>query len=749
MPSRLLQLRFVCSFAILLAALAAAQSHLVTQANPPNAVADSRKLPAGVAATPAGTGQTFKTARSGASDRFRADRLAAAQADSNAFIFLPVVDYPSGGSYASSVAIDDLNGDGHPDVVVVNPRGGGANDFGIVGVLLGHGDGTFGPPVSYSSAGYQAAFLAIRDVNGDGKLDLVMANQCQDAFNCAAGGGVGVLLGNGDGTFQAPVSYSSGGYLTQSLVVGDVNGDGKLDLVVANQCQTSSNCSNGGTVSVLLGNGDGTFQTPVSYSSGGFEATYLAIGDFNQDGKLDLAVANNCATGPNCTTGGIVNVLLGNGDGTFEVPVDVYNTVNYSAYSIAIGDVNGDGKPDLFVGLYDPGGVTVLLGNGDGTFQSGSGYSSGGTYVYSIAIGDVNGDGKQDLVVANADSSSVGILLGNGDGTFQSAASYASGGGSNSVAIGDLNGDGKPDLVVANGGVGVLLNNNGAPPTTTSLVSSANPANLKQPVTYTATVTSQSAGTLSGTVVFHDWTNTIATVPLVNNQAAYSTSYNRPNKAGTHYITATYWGEFNVAAESQSAILTEYARLFHSKVVVTTSGSPSLIGQAVTFTATATSKAGKIPDGELVTFFDGSKALASVALAGGKAAYTTSTLSATTHFIKATYVGDNIFEPSTDQVIQVVELYPTTTVLSSSPNPSTYGQAVKLTATVSSGAPGGPTGTVTFKNGTTTLGTAHLSAGTATLTTKKLPAGTLTITARYNGDAHSASSSATVTQVVQ
>jgi hypothetical protein len=330
------------------------------------------------------------------------------------------------------------------------------------------------------------------------------------------------------------------------------------------------------------------------------------------------------------------------------------------------------------------------------------------------------------------------------------------------MAVADVNGDGAPDLVVANqcgtewfscdiGTVSVLLNNNGAPLTTTSLVSSLNPVNLRQVVTYTATVTSQAGGTVNGAVTFTDSFSTVATVvTLVNNRASYSTSYPSYPKGeiGAHLITATYPGSLHNALGSQST-LTEYVRGAISKTVVTTSGSPSFVGQPVTFTATVTSTSGAIPDGELVTFYNGSKLLASVPMAGGKAAYTTSLLSAVNHVIKAAYLGDTKFEPSSGTVIQVVERYPTTTALSSSPNPSIYGQAVTLTATVSSGAPGGPTGTVTFKNGTTTLGVAKLIAGKATLTTKSLPVGTLTITANYNGDAYSAKSSGTTTQTVQ
>jgi hypothetical protein len=646
-----------------------------------------------------------------------------------AVIFAPAVAYNSG-VFPDFVAIGDLNGDGHPDVVLAG------SDSGQVSVLLGNGDGTFQAPRTYNS-GY-AFSVAIGDVNGDGYPDLVVAN--------GEANSVSVLLGNGDGTFQAAVPYSSGGVDAVSVAIADVDGDGHPDVVVANEC--SGGCG-GGSVSVLLGNGDGTFRMAGTYYSGpGGNAGSVAVADVNNDGYPDLIVANYFW----------VSVLLGNGDGTFQDAVP-YVWGGENTNSVAVGDVNGDGRPDLVVGDFNGDTVSVLLGNGDGTFQAPATYSSGGYMAYSVAIADVNGDGYADLAVANFESSSVGVLLGNGDGTFQAPVSYNSGGSiTTSVVIADVNGDGKPDLLVANactdncavfGTVGVLLNNIGAPPTTTSLVSSLDPANIKQVVTYTAMVASQFGGTLSGTVTFEDGSGAVATVTLANNQAAYSTSYTG-KQIGLHPITATYWGAFRVNEGSQSAALAEYVRSALSKTVVTTSGSPSFVGQPVTITATVTSHHGPIPEGELVTFHEGTTALGSVALVSGTAAYTTSALSAKTHMIKATYAGDATFEPSTGWVTQVVDNYPTTTALGSSSNPPTYGQTVTFTATVTPTAAYPLTGKVWFKDGTTGIGTVTLSGGVATLIKSKLAVGTHPITAQYLGNsANARSTSAVLNQVVQ
>jgi hypothetical protein len=187
-----------------------------------------------------------------------------------------------------------------------------------------------------------------------------------------------------------------------------------------------------------------------------------------------------------------------------------------------------------------------------------------------------------------------------------------------------------------------------------------------------------------------------------------------------------------------------------TKTVVTTSGSPTLIGQPVTFTATATPSQGTIPDGELMAFYDGITMLGSEKLVSGMAAYTTSSLSAKTHSIKATYVGDGTFRLGNGGKQQAILKYPTTTTLSSSLNPSNYGQAATLTARVTWAGPA-PTGTVTFKNGATSLGSGTLnSSGVATLIAAKIPVGVNTLTSTYNGDAfHGKSVSAEITQTVR
>jgi hypothetical protein len=424
--------------------------------------------------------------------------------------FLPPAIYVSGCTL-NAVAVGDLDGDGHPDLVVANWYEGcsGVSGPGNVGVLLSNGDGTFKTAANYFSGGVQALGVAVGDLNADGRLDVVVANSCPDdgQGTCSAGlGQIGVLLGNGDGTLQPVVSYYSGGGLPNAVAISDLNEDGHLDLVIDNYCQPVQNglgCSSPGSVGVLLGLGDGTFQPAATYETGENDVnTSLAVDDLNSDGHPDAVVTSGQDTG-------VVNVLVGNGDGTFRLPVS-YGPVGYEPNSVAIGDVNGDGHPDLAVAAYcqdlqgpcNTGTVAVLMGEGDGSFLAPTFYSSGAFNALSVAIEDMNDDGHRDLVVTNdhLDGSSlspgsVAVLLGRSDGTFQAPVDFLSGGANpRAVLAADVNGDGKPDVVAANfcprpdkcddrsmGTIGVLLNNTPFCTSPPVITLSATPASLWPP----------------------------------------------------------------------------------------------------------------------------------------------------------------------------------------------------------------------------------------------------------------------------
>ncbi|HEV2351609.1 MAG TPA: FG-GAP-like repeat-containing protein [Terriglobia bacterium] len=331
-----------------------------------------------------------------------------------------------------SVAVADLNGDGKPDLVVTNegsPGGYGPAFQSSVSVLLGNGDGTFQPHVDYPTCNSPDGVTTL-DVNRDGPPDIIVACGGSTGGVLPLSNTFSVLLGNGDGTFNRGVQSPTGVVNPGQIVAADLNGDGKLDVAGLDISGLTS-----ATGFVLLGKGDGTFQSPLTFPQGTYPANLL-VGDFNADGKVDLVYNYSLFPG-----NGYVSVLLGNGDGTFLSHIDT----SLPAFPTAMisGDFNKDGKLDLVVrDSFGNSGIGLLLGNGDGTFQTpvpiGSGLDG------SPAAADVNGDGKLDLLIAG---STLTVLLGNGDGTFQAPRTF----GSNLlgyIAVGDFNGDGKLDVVV-------------------------------------------------------------------------------------------------------------------------------------------------------------------------------------------------------------------------------------------------------------------------------------------------------------
>jgi hypothetical protein len=341
--------------------------------------------------------------------------------------------------FITSVITADFNSDGKLDLAVANAAPQENFMPGSVSILLGNGDGTFRAHVDTP---VDSPFsLAAGDFNGGGKLDLATGDwTCFSEGSCGEGN-VSILLGNGDGTFQPAVGYGAGRAGPRSVTTGDFNGDGKLDLAVGGfTCASSDFCGHG--VSVLLGNGDGSLQTAINYGTAFGSGPGFTAGDFNGDSKLDLAVV-----GPGSSLGDMVSILPGKGDGTF--PTHLEYLAGAITVAVTADDFNRDGKLDLAVANQTDNTVSILLGKGDGTFQTHTDYATG-SGPSSLTVGDFNDDGKPDIAVANRTGNTVSILLGNGDGTFQNQVEYATDSGPSSVTVGDFNGDGKLDLAVAN-----------------------------------------------------------------------------------------------------------------------------------------------------------------------------------------------------------------------------------------------------------------------------------------------------------
>jgi FG-GAP-like repeat len=365
----------------------------------------------------------------------------------------------------NSIAIKDVNGDGTPDLLVATTIDTGtANNPGVAAVFLGNpaSPGTYQPEVTYATTGSDPSGIAAVDLTGSGGTDLVISN--------FGAGNASIFMHDpaNPGKYLAATTVATGGQPNQ-VVSADINGDGKPDLVFAD-------LSTSGNAIVLFQNAasPGTFATPLNLSTGGMTPS-VAVGDLNGDGLPDVVAADYDSNGNN----GQVTVFLQNpaSRGTFLAPVTF--PAGAQPQSVRIFDVNGDGLPDLIVANRGPGadgsgtpGVSILLQNAakPGTFLAPVTYPTPWGAI-DVAVADLNGDGKPDLVVASlgpAPTGAVSVLLQSpsSPGTFGTATSYAGFGQPLSVAIADLNGDGHPDIAVADGYSAAVLLQNAASPGT-------------------------------------------------------------------------------------------------------------------------------------------------------------------------------------------------------------------------------------------------------------------------------------------
>jgi hypothetical protein len=333
----------------------------------------------------------------------------------------------------------DVNGDGNPDLLTTetNPPG--------LAVMLGNADGSFGDPIRTAPSDFTTApaGLVAADLDGDNIVDVAVAQPAETA--------VFFLKGNGDGTFQAPINLPRLTFGAEHLVVADIDGDHHPDIVTANFNINFPYTSSNDSFTALLGNGDGTFQSPRNFGVG--QPWNLVTGDFNHDGKVDIAAVSQYNNGGVIQNGDSpnpnVSIMLGNGDGTFQAQVNY--TVAASPFALGAADLNGDGFVDLAVTGSRTGDVSILLANSDGTFRNGPELQAGLT-PQGIAIVDINLDGVPDIVTANNASNDVSVFVGNGDGTFATPRIFGAEMPLTSVVVADFNHDNKPDIVATGRG---------------------------------------------------------------------------------------------------------------------------------------------------------------------------------------------------------------------------------------------------------------------------------------------------------
>ena len=549
-----------------------------------------------------------------------------------------------------SIAVGDFNGDGIPDLAMVN-----LTDNTVV-IFQGNGDGTFTTlpatlAIDPAPGSYNKGIL-VSDFNGDGNEDLAVLT----SYSGAAPGTVTIFLGNGDGTFTPVPSTAATGGNPSSMAVGDFNGDGIPDLAVADFYDNA--------VRILLGNGDGTFLEG-SYPATGAGPLSVAVADFNGDGVPDLVLAG----------GNSIAILLGNGDGTFSRTAVSPQSLGGSG-AVAVGDFNGDGKVDLaVVNYYSPSVVTILLDNGDGTFTSKGQPLSAGNGASAIAVGDFNGDGIADLTIASSNGDTEVFYLGNGDGTFTYETSFPTGGRALCVASADFNGDGLQDVAIPH---------------------------------------------------LYDSSMTVLLASMLRSATATATRISVLG-SGIHQIDASYPGD-SIFGASVSGTVSLNAK----ELPVITWATPAPISYGTALSATQLNAQASVAG----TFTY--NPAAGTVLSGG------------THTLSASFVpiASSDYTTASATVPLVVNQAKSSSVLKSSASSISYGASVNLTATVS-GIGAAPSGTVTFLDGTAQLGTGTLSnAGVATCTATGLGGGSHSITANYSGDTNytpATSSAVTVT----
>ena len=523
-----------------------------------------------------------------------------------------------------------------------------------------------------------------------------------------------VFLGDGNGNFTPGVSNLQVSCVSTFIAAGDFNGDGFIDLAFSGRSQLYGG---GGGASVLIGDGTGNF-----FSGGGPDLIgKIIVGDFNGDGNLDI---NNIDT-----------TYLGDGTGNFTAVTAFTDNNLETIWDAAVGDFNGDGIPDLAV-VYDPPSapstqqVEILLGVGDGTFVAYRTIPALTGDLKSIFAGDFNNDGKLDLAVVNNATYAINILLGDGTGNFTVSAPLAganANGGTFGIVIGDFNNDGNADIaanqeIFLGDGTGAFTAQTALEPTSVTIAPPFSEADLNG----------------DGIPDLIDQSGFLVFIRDQSASATLSSVAPQPPGSDYHAISATYSGDGNYLPGDPGFVSLQTG-LATPQVTVTASLNPTPAGSPVTFTATVTGSYGQ-PTGA-IDFFRGATPLGTATLVNGVATFTLNAPSAGTYSVTASYLGDTNYNTATSPALSLTTYALLTPTIKLGPSTLTtsYSSPVSLTATIS-GTSATPSGTVTFQNGATSLGTAALNAsGVATITvsgSSGLPGGTDSVTASYSGDTH-------------
>jgi hypothetical protein len=555
------------------------------------------------------------------------------------------------------------------------------------------------------TTGQEPTNIAVADFNGDGIPDLAVPTPGQPGgFNP---GPMTILLGKGDGTFTAAPSPATSTY-PSVVVAGDFNGDGKMDLAV------DGNIS--GALQILLGNGDGTF-TPVSSNPFYPAIANMVTGDFNHDGKGDIAVISYSSDGVTQGSTANVFVIFGNGDGTFNTSFKP--TLSAPPTNLAVGDFNGDGIPDLAVATVtypNPATISILLSDGAGHFttqpnpQTVNGYISGAS-PQSLVVGDFNGDGKADLVVAYSPYSPlpnnanflVDVSYGNGDGTFAAAAQIATGfANSYGMAVGDFNADGISDLATADDNATSILLGSSSG---TFTLAATGPGATTSPDVDTVAIADFNGDGVPDLVQADSDRNAITAYLAALSTSTTATFANVAIPGtGTHNIQATYSGDASFTSSLSAAVGVTAAKI-PTTLALASSVSAAVSGQQVVLTATLApyNDSTLTTNNEGVTFFNGTTPIGNVVLSSGVATLNVTSLPVGTDSITASFVGDANFAAATSPAVSVVV---------SNPQPAATLTPASLTFASQTIATPSAAQTVTLTNS----GTAPLAIGIVTIT---------------------------------